>query len=443
MALFLRVLTLCGMFTITKLTQYILGVLTLVATTAHGQGVLLASDSFKINQTKATDLSRLLLWRGLSQPESAFSIMPMADTSGLTFNAIRLTDSAIRHSSYRSAIGLKTNTALDYRFPVVPDRTTDTVEVQFDLIHDLVRGGGEGGRLVISMLHDYPKQGPKWLDVDSINKYHPFGRPTYNCRIMNKDQAGNNNLAGVMMYGGGHTRLGEVEVYRSAVDRWWLTGFSTEAGGFTPGSNLNYPRSGCWALRNTGMTSDKRWTRFTWQIVKDRLMLFRRWSNQPVSSNVKMMEMFTPMIDTLNPGPALAEMKRIYGSNITQLPPYYYYFKRFEAFRFFWAGSINASMANLSIRAWGPTVTQVQRKSITTNIQAWPNPSSDGTVYISGWQEDKPATLTLTDALGRVQQQIVVTPDEPTLSLQLPSQGVYTVRVQQEGQPVAMKRLVW
>lgn len=419
-----------------------LSVLLAYSPRSWAQETILVRDSLD-TRPKGKDLTELLLWRGLSAPESGFVNALRTDTSGLAFTGIRLSDSAARYSQFTRSDGLKTNTALDYRFNYRIDRLTDTLVVEFDLLHDAVNNSGEAGRMVISLLHDYPANGPQWRDVDSVNKYHPFGRPAYNVRIMNKNQTPNNNLAGVMLYGGGHVRKGEMEIFRRNNDTWWLTGFSTEAGGFSPGSNGEYPRSGSASLRNTGMTSATRWAHFTWRIFPDRLELWRRWSNQTPQNDQLGIRMVVPQVDTLNPGPTLAALNQAYGTNLTSLPRLYWWFRHPEAFRIYWAGGVNATVANLKVKAMGPgVVTHQERNTDISKLDftVWPNPVTE-IINIRLSSLAGPTTVWLIDLTGKVHHQGNVETSTYTIGCKDLPRGVYFIK-SENSHSCAIRRLI-
>lgn len=343
---------------------------------AQERRLILTEDFQNLSSPNFIDLSKLHLWGPYAEPTSCFEVGEKEDREGLRFNSIRLKQEALPFTNFSRVDGLKTAQALDFRFPFLFDRNLDTLIIEVDILHDTVRSSGESGRMVLTVLHEYPEGGPALQDIDSVDKPHAFGRPSYNTRIMSKNQVMNNDLAGVLMYGGGNEREGEVEIFRRNNDAWWLPGFSTEAGGFTPGSRAPYPFGGAAQLRNNGIASATHWVRFTWEISPRFLKLFHRKASDPESSNRLALYLYTPEYNENNPEETLDSLRSHYNSNISALPTLYNYFGNFKAFRIFWAGGVNASVANLNIRGQGPTVISgFNNATSLQSFKAYPNPS--------------------------------------------------------------------
>lgn len=405
------------------------------STPAWAQRTVLVEDTFDLSQPLRRDLSLLHLWNGHPGPVSGFESQHRSDTAGNRFHAVRLTALGSSLSSYLLSNGLKTASALDYQFPASVDRNTDTLMFQWDLMHDAVGNSGEGGRMVFTLLHDYPAAGPQWLDIDSVDKYHPFGRPAYNIRIMNKNQVPNQNLAGVMMYGGGTEVEGESEIFRRGSEAWWLPGFSTEPGGFTPGTTPVYPFGGCAQIRNTGQTSAQRWRRFTWIIYPEKMELWVRHSDEPASRNFLMLFMHIPRHDPANPSATLARFQQLYG-NVSRLPTLYNWFRQIDAFRIFWSGLTNASVANFRAEVWGPSyltsLSQAQTTA-TARVQAYPNPLVGTEIHLrrTDGQPLGAGTYTLRNISGQVLDQGQLSAEKSAFSwpTQLPA-GLYLLHWQ-------------
>jgi len=346
---------------------------------AHGQWATMLKDTFSGSRPIHHDLSTKLLWGNQSVPVSAFfSDTLVADDNSLAFQAVGITPLAKANADYTSPTGLKTNVALDFPFPFPVDRNLDSVRVSFDLFWEPLLGVGQSGRVVLGLMHDYPLGGPQFDDVFRFNG-HPFGRPAYNIRIMNKNGALNNNLNGVMIHGGGHVRIGELEIFRQGNNKWWLPGFSTEPGGTSPGSTGVFPFGGCAQIRNSQIASASRWRHFTWTIFPEKMILEARNSSDPESNNVQVLQMFIPKVDTLNPGPTVAAFSSFYGRNLVQLPRLYYWFPKLEAFRFFWNAGSNVWLANLKIETTGNTVVTKLKESLSSDLGLiiYPNPGKD------------------------------------------------------------------
>ncbi len=346
--------------------------------TAMGQWTNLVTDTFSGQRPNHYDLSTKLLWGGQTVPSSAFFVDTLiTDDFGLAFKAIGTTPKARANAQYQLVNGLKTSIAIDYPFPFAINRNLDTVRVSMDMLWDTLLGGGESGRIVAGLMHSYPIGGPAFGSVDSLNGGHPFGRPAYNIRVMNKNGTLNNNLSAVMMHGGGHTRLGDFEIYKQGANKWWLPGFSTEPGGTSPGSTGDFPIGGCAQIRNFLIASTTKWRRFTFTIFQERMILEVRNASEPESSNSQVMQMFIPKVDTLNPGPTLARFNNFYGTNLNRLPTLYYWYPTLEAFRFFWNAGSNVWLANLRIESTGNSPTTGSYQKLKTNpISIFPNPGN-------------------------------------------------------------------
>ncbi len=350
----------------------------------------MVADSFHGVGPVRYDLSTKLLWGGQTQPVSA--LLPdtfVTDNSGLGYYAGGITPQARSFASFTNPIGLKTNIAIDYPFPHAIDRNLDSIRISADFLWETLLGIGESGRFVMALLHSYPAGGPVFGSVDSVNSPHPFGRPAYNIRVMNKDGVLNQNLNAVMMYGGGNSRLGDFEIFRNATSKWWLPGFITEPGGTSPGSTGVYPTGGSAQIRNTLIASKTNWRRYTWTIFKDRMKLEVRNTSDPESTNMKALEMFVPKADTLNPAAGISAINGFYNSSLNQLPRLYYWFPQVEALRFFWNAGSNVWIANLRVETTGhtPFVSRIPKNQNPENeIRVYPNPGNRF-VQISGLAE--------------------------------------------------------
>lgn len=393
---------------------------------AHAQWRTLLADTFTGNRPSHIDLSTKLLWADQTEPATAFLVDTIvSDRNGLRFPAIGLKPLAIANAGFTRPNGLKTSIAVDYPFPIPVDRQLDTIQISFNLLWDTLMNNGESARVVTSLLHSYPEGGPRLGDIDSLNKEHPFARPAYNMRIMSKNQVSNNNLNAVMLYGGGHSRLGEVEKYRQGNNQWWLPGFSTEAGGFTPGSLAPYPNGGAAQMRNIPIASMSHWRRFTWTIYPNRLTSAVGNANAPRENDLQFFNMFIPPVDTLNQAPALTALNSFYGTNLTRLPNLYYWFPKIEAFRFFWNGGFNVWLSDLSIRYSGnsPVVTQGRIPDIqAVRLVVFPNPGNEKLTIKSAVSD---ALVKIVDMKG---QQIYSGFATELTTIDWPK-GLYVVRV--------------
>ena len=400
---------------------------------AAGQWKTMVKDTFSDQRPLHYDLSTKLLWGGQISPASAFKTDTLvADDFGLAFNAIGVLPKATANANYQLVYGLKTSIAIDYPLPTFINREVDSIRVSFDMLWDTLVGTGEAGRIVAGLMHNYPAGGPVFGSVDSLNGGHPFGRPAYNIRIMNKNAARNNNLNGVMMHGGGHTRLGDFEIYRSGTNKWWLPGFSTEPGGTSPGSSGVFPNGGCAQVRNNPIASTTKWRRFTWSVYPEKMILEARNASDPESSNLLVMQMFIPKVDTTNFGPTVASFNTFYGTNLTLLPRLYFWYPKIEAFRFFWNAGSNVWMANLNIESTNHTQTasKTEQQNISS-IRFFPNPGHSKLTI----ENIKPGThIAVFDVLGRQVFQSNSSGDFTEISSSEWANGVYRVFVKSSGQ---------
>ena len=404
----------------------------LLSNEAIGQWSTILKDTFSGQRPMHYDLSTKLLWGGQTSPNSAFFVDTLiVDDFGLAFKAIGVTPKAIANAQYQSATGLKTSIAVDYPFPFHIDRNLDSVRVSMDMLWDTLLNIGESGRIVAGVMHSYPSGGPAFGSVDSLNSGHPFGRPSYNIRVMNKNGTGNNNLNGVMMHGGGHSRLGDFEIYRSGVNKWWLPGYSTEPGGTSPGSTGSFPFGGCAQSRNNIIASTTKWRRFTWTFFHEMMTLQVRNASEPESSNSQVMQMFIPKVDTLNPGPTVSRLRTFYGNNVTQLPKLYYWFPKLEAFRFFWNAGSNVWLANLTIESTGnsPTTANIQTSN-NIPVSVFPNPGNDR-LRIQNIKSG--AQISVFDGLGRKVYQHQIQADNLEINTADWIHGVYRIVLIENG----------
>lgn len=151
-----------------------------------------------------------------------------------------------------------------------------------------------------------------------------------------------------MLYGGGKDSLGENE----STSNNWLPGFSSTAGGFSPGGSgagTDYPSSPNNLYLSKPLIEAKVWRHYTWKIYPERLELYMRNSGTAPSNDELVFFMQTP-----NNGKSTAqkiqELNTAHSANITELPKFYHYFEEFNAFRFYNRWGSNFGVANLSIK---------------------------------------------------------------------------------------------
>ena len=229
------------------------------------------------------------------------------------------------------------------------------------------------------------------------------------------------------MYGGGHTRLGDFEIFSQGNNKWWLPGFSTEPGGTSPGSTGVFPIGGCMQIRNVQIASVTNWRHFTWTLFGDRMKLEVRNTKDPESTNQPVMEMYLPKVDTLNPGPTIAAFNAHYNVNLTQLPRLYYWFPKLEAFRFFWNAGSNVWLSNLKIETTGNTpVTNKAGLKVDKSIHIFPNPGNE-ILWVS--HSGKEAEVQIIDAFGKEVMRKMLVSGQDKINTQSLAKGIYTLMV--------------
>ena len=311
----------------------------LLVANLYGYGQVIVNDNF-IDRSKFIDNTLLTLWGANVAPTSGFQLISKTDGGGLTYNAIKLTAAAQASNGYTTANSLKTLTSIDYSFPFTIDRNTDTVYIQFDAIWDALGGGGESGRLVATLVGDYPPGGASFGEVDNTSLIDPFGKPLYNIRIRNNTTGSSNGP--LMLYGAGITPTPEWEKYTTGP--WWLPGFSVQAGGGSPGTGPNYPLSGT-MKSTTSIVSTTTWKHYTWKIFPERMELWVRNSNQPATANT--LSLFMQIPRYLDDTYVMNQILAAHGTYA--LPPNYDWYRYANAVRIYWRGGDNFSLANLSI----------------------------------------------------------------------------------------------
>ena len=342
----------------------------------------LVNDRFA-DRNRFKDISLLTLWGGNPNPTSTFDMGSLTDRHNLTYRSLVRSQAskAPQAGGCCDRPGFRTANAIDYLLPVF-DRKRDTIVVQFDLFAEELTVGGEDGRTVITLVHDYPAGGPRFGDLDSISNPAPFGRPGYNFRIKPRTVQGTNSY-GYMMYGGGRDIGGEFE--STATTR--LPGFSSTPGGFSPGQSgspggLRYPYGPCHTQR-APMIDSVEWTHYTWVVMPERLEVYRRSAIHSADSNVRIMFMEIPF--RTRPDTAIiAQMNRAHGTTTDSLPLMYNWFNNFGAVRFYnrWGGEFG--LANVVITKQGPAIpVRTQALAHGMRLRVHPQPAT-GQVFITG-----------------------------------------------------------
>lgn len=326
------------------------------------------TDAFT-DRSKFIDLSLLETWgpAPLANGRTAFQLANRTAGS-TTFAALALTSQAFGYSAITGADQLKTMNAIDYVFPLEVDRRSTTLEIVFDAVWDQVSTGGENGRLVVTLMNDYPPGGPASGDISNVTNPAAFGRPIYNVRIRNNSTTANPSL---ILFGAANnspTPLWE----KDGTGTQWLPGFSQQTCFGAPGSACNpalpiiatntasnqYPNTG--SRRGTGViTSTTEWRTYRLLFEPYRISLFSRSASIPRATawTTGERDNFMEIPDDADPQ-AVNKINTAHGSNATQLPHYYDWFQFAEAVRFYWragggttAPLNNTWIANLQISA--------------------------------------------------------------------------------------------
>jgi hypothetical protein len=331
----------------------ILGVSLLIV----GQAIAAATNETTIiaddfSARKMIDNTLLTLWGTNTSVQTGFRILDKSDLAGKTLRAITVSESAAPYTSYKT--NMKTLTAFDYEINKF-HRETNTLVVEFDAFWDRMDlthfPEGEVERITVILLHEYPKGGAKFGDVDRLDKYHPFGRPAYNLRLRNTVK----QLGYTMNYGGGKTDvLGALEQYKiNDTPICWLPGFVAPQGPGTLGweRSGDYPRSPT-KKKHGQVISTNDWMHFTWAIAPERMTLYSRKSRDPETQNQLLGFMEIPKCGDSESDvkTAIDKLNRAHGSSIAELPRLYHWFDRINAIRFYFRGPITY-LANIRITA--------------------------------------------------------------------------------------------
>lgn len=304
---------------------------------------LILKDDF-ITTEKFTDLTKKLIWSDSGDTTSGFVLNQAEDSNEMIQNSLSLTQEAIQKTGYKPGT-IKASQAIDYVLPEKLDRMISTYKIEFDALWDELNnsGWGESGRIVITLLHDYPDEIP-FNAINNLEAEAPFGRPAYNLRIRNHNKTGDYYSGAFMLYGGGHDINGEVEIYNN---EYWLPGFSSEAGGTTPGLSEPYPLSPTMKNENFVTVGFPNWKHYTWLIKPERLEFYVRETYQDETENELVFFMQIPMT-TKSENKIIEEINAAHQSTISELPALYNWFRWVEAIRVYFRGAEQTHLANFS-----------------------------------------------------------------------------------------------
>ncbi len=388
------------------------------------QDTLLIEENFSDTST-FTDLSRLLIWGDNTEVESGFQYDSIEDSRGLIYQAIHMTPKAIEYAGYQPNT-IRASQAVDFRFPTPISREADTLIVEFDALWDALNspGWGESGRIVVTLLHDYPENGIPFGAIDDLSAEAPFGRPAYNMRLRNTENTGAFQSGGLMLYGGGEDLEGEIE----QAFGYWLPGFSSEAGGGTPGQGDPYPLSPTQKNEGVALASTTHWKHYTWVIAPNRLSFYQRDALAPESDNELVMFMETPRSDQFE-GLIVEQLNEAHGTNINEPPALYHWFEQVEALRLYFRGVDQAYLANLKVhhRYEGEPVA-VHSPDQSLPLKVFPNPAAS-VLYV---EQPHPGTaavpLQLFNNFGQVIHQVQLQQPVQRIDIGHLPPGIYYLR---------------
>lgn len=346
---------------------------------------ILIEDNYSTTN-KFIDLSKLLYWNDKNTIQSAFKLDYKEDDYSFGYKCLTVTDSCKNKTGYKPG-SIRTASAFDYRFPQAISRDSNTITIEFDAIWEEFNDAswGESGRMVVSLVNNYPATGLKFGEIDSINKIAPFGRPMYNVRIRNHSKTGAHYSGGLMLYGGGHDVDGEFEKYKENDQYlYWLPGFSSEAGGGPPGQNPSgdFPYSGTQVNEDLCLASISEWKHYKWKIMPERLEFYTR-NSEDTTNEQLIFFMQIPKYNPDNPDDSMAviaSMNDAHQTSITQLPELYKWYDNTQAIRIFFRAAERCFFANLKVSQTypyqKPPIVSIEKSEIKNTI-IYPNPVTE------------------------------------------------------------------
>lgn len=403
-------------------------------------GKVLLHDEFLTTDLWTTDITTTFRWSEKGDQVSGFELAKTTDLNGLTKQCVRITQEALSKPGYKPGTMLA-GLAFDYRFQTPVDHGQTNLKIEFDALWDAVKnsGWGESGRLVLTLLHDYPDDSIPYNSILDIKKTAPFGRPAYNLRIRNHEKTGSYYSGAFMLYGGGMDREGEIEKYNN---QYWLPGFSSEAGGTSPGLLAAYPLSPTMKNESMATVAFPFWKHYTWLVMPERMEFYMRDSNQSESSNQLVFFMQIPKTTKTN-NEIIQEINYAHQSSITSLPHLYNWFPTFEALRIYFRGEQQTNLANLKITAQNVSTSAITSFRQKTKVQVQPNPST-GNFRIVLHDEHEFEFLSLFNANGSKVYQQNLDQKSNNYNLQLsgiPS-GVYLLRLEGKSQTETVRVII-
>jgi len=403
---------------------------------------VLVNDNY-IDSSKYVDNSLLLLWGDNANPTSAFELKNVADTSGLSYKALSVTPVASIYSTYATTVNgkpsLLTSTCYDYEFPTAVNHARDTLIIEFDVLWDKYDSFlyGEYGRMVVFLMDELPAGGAKYNDIYNVaNK--PFGVPKYNLRIRNGLPVSTGhpdyNLYSptFMLYGGGHDIEGEFE--KNGDKSIWFPGFSSEAGGGSPGqpTNSDYPTATATKKSDKSwswVASTQQWKHITWVVEPELLKLYSRASNQDSTYNMLISKMSIPK-DSASSSYIINKINAEHGTSISSLPLDYNWFPTFNSMRIYFRAWKNNLVHVANVKVVQHYNNQFYSSIANNNalhVNVFPNPASK---YIQVTSNMVLTDLKLIDMRGDIVKCQQINNSVSTLvNLNGLSKGVYVIIV--------------
>lgn len=349
-------------------------------TSVQAQSVPVVQDDFSGPQ-QFVDLSLLHVWGSNAAPQSAFQFGSVSDNDGLSYNALSMTDSAMKYTNYGQLreISTKALNCFDYHFTPIT-RTNDTIQLEFDVLWETLSNSGEGGRINVIFLHDYAAQnlGLGANDsVDNVNNPDPFGKPAYHFRLRNRSIP---SLGGFVGWGGGNRLDGRLYLHLANGDTvHWLPGAVAESG------TGNYPSRASITFNNP-VASATQWRHITCVITPTHVRLFQRNSGAPASANQQFVEL-----------PA--------SQNPSNSPVLHQWFDGINALRFYAYGipGNRTYWANIKLSKTENTADTLLtsiRKTNGLGLQAYPNPF-EHSFQLQGMEQNETLEAVMYNAKGQ------------------------------------------
>lgn len=378
---------------------------------AYAQYHTLIKDDF-YSDPAFNDLSKLLIWGTNNDYKSAFQIQDKTDKNGLTYNAIQLTDSAIKYADYHGPDNsTKGMTCLDWVFGPVIRNAHDTLKIEFDIYWNKISSSGERGRINAILLHDYPKGGPDTGDVVRFDIAHPFGRPAYHFRLRNRIGAA--GKTGFIGYGGGDMEKGRL--YRhDEYDPGTPDSLHWLPGAVPPSTTTDYYPAFPEEINQkdfySEVASEDHWRHITWYVYPEKQTFYYKNSSESGDGSY-----FASMDLPVDP-PA-------------DYPWFYHWFDTIEAFRiYFYGNGVNTYMANLKISATGSINTKSEpQKAHENHLTVYPNPFREHLTIRSNRRKIKRAILV--NNTGKTVKEKAVRGKNCCISTQSLSRGLFFLKI--------------